>query len=143
MSEHNQNPQTTRPHDEHGGAPAPQSHVSGRTAVIVLGLPLTVAAIIAVVGIVQREHARTALAAETNALAAPDVLLSKPQNGSPNSEIVLPGNVYAYEDAPIYARTNGYLSHRYFDIARACAQRTVAGGHQLAGSRSTTAAGTS
>jgi RND family efflux transporter MFP subunit len=29
---------------------------------------------------------------------------------------VLPGNVYAYEDAPIYARTNGYLSHWYFDI---------------------------
>jgi RND family efflux transporter MFP subunit len=44
------------------------------------------------------------------------VLLLKPKLGSPNSEIVLPGNVLAYEDAPIYARTNGYLSHWYFDI---------------------------
>jgi RND family efflux transporter MFP subunit len=44
------------------------------------------------------------------------VLLSKPRSGSPSSEIVLPGNVYAYEDAPIYARTSGYLSHWYFDI---------------------------
>ncbi len=110
------NPQTARPHNEHDGAPAPQSGVSGRTAVIVLVLLLIVAAIIAVAGIVHRQHARTALAAETNALAAPDVLLSKPKSGSPNSEIVLPGNVYAYEDAPIYARTNGYLSHWYFDI---------------------------
>ena len=110
------NPQTARPHNEHDGASAPQSRVSGRTAVIVLVLLLIVAAVIAVVGIVHRQHARTALAAETNALAAPDVLLSKPKSGSPNSEIVLPGNVYAYEDAPIYARTNGYLSHWYFDI---------------------------
>jgi RND family efflux transporter MFP subunit len=110
------NPQTARPHNEHGAAPAPQSRVSGRTAVIVLVLLLIVAAVIAVVGIVRRQHARTALAAETNALAAPDVLLSKPKSGSPKSEIVLPGNVYAYEDAPIYARTSGYLSHWYFDI---------------------------
>ena len=116
MSQPNQNPQPTRPHGEHGNAPAPQSHVSGRTAVTVLVLLLIVGAIIAVVGIVQRQHARSALAAETNALAAPDVLLSKPKAGSPNSEIVLPGNVYAYEDAPIYARTNGYLNHWYFDI---------------------------
>jgi RND family efflux transporter MFP subunit len=110
------NPQNAHPHNEHGGAPAPQSPMSGRTAVIVLVLLLIVAAVIAVVGIVHRQHARTALAAETNALAAPDVLLSKPKSGSPNSEIVLPGNVYAYEDAPIYARTSGYLSHWYFDI---------------------------
>lgn len=116
MSEPNQNPQTAHPHNEHGVAPAPQSRVSARTAVIVLVLLFIVATVIAVVGIVRRQHARTALAAETNALAAPDVLLSKPKSGSPNSEIVLPGNVYAYEDAPIYARTNGYLSHWYFDI---------------------------
>jgi RND family efflux transporter MFP subunit len=72
--------------------------------------------VIAVVGIVQRKHARSALAAETNALAAPDVTVSKAKSGSPNSEIVLPGNIIAFEDAPIYARTNGYLSRWYFDI---------------------------
>jgi RND family efflux transporter MFP subunit len=83
------------------------------TALLVL---LIAGAIVAVVGIVQRKHAGLALAAETNALAAPDVLLSKAQSGSPSSEIVLPGNIIAYEDAPIYARTDGYLSHWYFDI---------------------------
>jgi RND family efflux transporter MFP subunit len=128
MSEPNQTPQTanppgahttpqpTRPQGEHGGAPPPQSNVSARTAVIVIVLLLIVGAVIAISGILQRQHARRALAAETNALAAPDVLLSKAQAGSPNSEIVLPGNIIAYEDAPIYARTSGYLSHWYFDI---------------------------
>jgi RND family efflux transporter MFP subunit len=114
MSEPNQNPQTPLLHNEHGGTP--ESHVSGRTAIVVIAVLLIAAAVIAIVGIAHRVHARHALAAETNALAAPDVLLSKPKIGSPNSEIVLPGNVLAYEDAPIYARTNGYLSHWYFDI---------------------------
>jgi RND family efflux transporter MFP subunit len=112
----NSTPQSTRPQGEHGGAPAPEPNVSARTAVIVIVLLLIVGAVIAISGILQRQHARRALAAETNALAAPDVLLSKAQAGSPNSEIVLPGNIIAYEDAPIYARTSGYLSHWYFDI---------------------------
>jgi RND family efflux transporter MFP subunit len=108
-------PQTPRPQGEHGSA-TPQSGVSGRTAVIVIVLLLIVGAVIAIAGILHRQNARRALADETNALAAPDVLLSKAKSGSPNSEIVLPGNVLAYQDAPIYARTNGYLSHWYFDI---------------------------
>jgi RND family efflux transporter MFP subunit len=82
----------------------------------VLLVLLIAGVVIAVVGIVQRKHARSALAAETNALAAPDVTVSKAKSGSPNSEIVLPGNIIAFEDAPIYARTNGYLSRWYFDI---------------------------
>jgi RND family efflux transporter MFP subunit len=114
-SEHG-TPQTTPPQGEHGAAAIPQSHVSGRAAIIFIVVLLIVGAVIAVVGILHRQSARKALAAETNALAAPDVLLSIAKSASPNSEIVLPGNVYAYQDAPIYARTNGYLSHWYFDI---------------------------
>jgi RND family efflux transporter MFP subunit len=116
MSEPNQIPQTARPQGEHGGAPLPQSNVSGRTAIIVIVVLLIVGAVIAVAGILHRQRARQALAAETNALAAPDVLLSKAQSAAPTSEIVLPGNMFAYEDAPINARTTGYLSHWYFDI---------------------------
>jgi RND family efflux transporter MFP subunit len=116
MSEPNDTPQTTHPQGEHGGASMPRSSVSGRTAIIVIVLLLIVGAIIAIAGILHRQDARRALAAETNALAAPDVLLSKAKSAAPNSEIVLPGNIYAYEDAPIYARTTGYLSHWYFDI---------------------------
>ncbi len=120
QTEPNRTPPTTRPPGEHGtaqtGLSVPPSHVSGRTAIIVIVLLLIVGAVIAIVGILHRQSARRALAAETNMLAAPDVLLSKATSASPSSEIVLPGNVYAYEDAPIYARTTGYLSHWYFDI---------------------------
>ena len=36
--------------------------------------------------------------------------------GQPSQEFVLPGNMQAYTDSPIYARTNGYLKKWYFDI---------------------------
>ncbi len=117
MSEPNQTPQPTHPQgSEHGHEARPESKVSGRVAIIVIVLLLVVGAVIAIVGMLQRMHARKALAAETDSLAAPDVLLSNAKTGSPNAEIVLPGNMYAYVDSPIYARTNGYLSHWYFDI---------------------------
>ena len=38
------------------------------------------------------------------------------QPGAPLDSFVLPGNVTAYTDSPIYARTSGYLTHWYFDI---------------------------
>ncbi len=114
------------PHqDPHQDAPAhPESHaaqpphapVSARSAAIILVVLAIVAVVIALYGILSRRHARTALAAETNALAIPDVLAVSPTMGSPESEVVLPGNMYAYQDSPIYARTNGYLEHWYFDI---------------------------
>lgn len=94
----------------------PQQHVSGRTTVIVLLVLLAVAAVAAVGGILPRVHARKALAAQTTALAAPDVIAIRPNASTPDTEIVLPGNIYAYTDSPIYARTNGYLEHWYFDI---------------------------
>ena len=39
-----------------------------------------------------------------------------PKPGDPIQELILPGNVTSYTDAPIYARTSGYLTHWYFDI---------------------------
>jgi RND family efflux transporter MFP subunit len=67
-------------------------------------------------GIVPRLRSRKALAAETNELAAPTVLVIQPKQGAPSQEILLPGNIQAFVDAPIYARTNGYLKRWYFDI---------------------------
>ena len=93
MSEPNHTPPTTHGQGEQA---LPQSNVSPRTAVIVIVVLLIVGAIIAIAGILHRQSARQALAAETNALAAPDVLLSTAKSGSPNSEIVLPGNMFAY-----------------------------------------------
>jgi hypothetical protein len=38
----------------------------------------------------------------------PAVSLAQPKLGSPQEELVLPGNIQAFIDAPIYARTSGY-----------------------------------
>src|ERR1700736_1649938 len=79
------------------------------TAVVVVGL-------LVLSGIVPRLRSRKALAAETNELASPTVLVVQPKRGAPSQEIILPGNIQAFVDAPIYARTNGYLKRWYFDI---------------------------
>jgi RND family efflux transporter MFP subunit len=86
-----------------------------RTAVILL-IAAVVVGLLVMSGIVPRLRSRKALAAETNELAAPTVLVTQPKRGALSQEIVLPGNIQAFVDAPIYARTNGYLKHWYFDI---------------------------
>ena len=86
-----------------------------RTTLVLLIAVIVVVAL-AAIGIVSRLHDSKALAAETNELAAPTVLTIQPKQGAPAQEIVLPGNIQAFVDAPIYARTNGYLKRWYFDI---------------------------
>jgi RND family efflux transporter MFP subunit len=86
-----------------------------RTTVIVV-TAIVVVALLVVSGIVPRLRSRKALAAETSELAAPSVVVLQPKQGAPSQEILLPGNIQAFVDAPIYARTNGYLKHWYFDI---------------------------
>jgi len=82
------------------------------TAIVVL----VVVAVIVVAGIVPRMRAAKALAVETRELAVPTVAVIHPKMGAPQSEIVLPGNMQAFMDAPIYARTSGYLKKWYVDI---------------------------
>ena len=99
----------------HGGPPdAPP--LSGRVAAIMIVVLLVLAVLVAVGGIVPRVRARTELKNQTDALAAPNVITNPPQQGKIGQEIILPGNVYAYSDALLYARTDGYLSKWYFDI---------------------------
>ncbi|MGH9616234.1 MAG: efflux RND transporter periplasmic adaptor subunit, partial [Acidobacteriaceae bacterium] len=49
-------------------------------------------------------------------MAVPEVAIVTPQMGEPMQEIILPGTIQAYADAPIYARTNGYIQAWYHDI---------------------------
>jgi RND family efflux transporter MFP subunit len=85
-------------------------------SVVILLIAVIVVATLVITGIVPRLRASKALAAETNAQAAPTVLVVQPKQGQPSEEILLPGNIQAFVDSPIYARTNGYLKHWYFDI---------------------------
>lgn len=67
-------------------------------------------------GIIPRLRARQALRRQTDLAAEPSVTVVRPQRGAPAEEVVLPGNIQAFIDAPLYARTSGYLKRWYFDI---------------------------
>src|SRR5215469_3309718 len=67
-------------------------------------------------GIHSRAAAESRLKQQTEEAAISTVSVIFPRQGAPTSEIVLPGVTQAFIDAPIYARTNGYLKHWYFDI---------------------------
>jgi RND family efflux transporter MFP subunit len=71
---------------------------------------------IAAVGIGLRLHAQTEVKQWTEEQAIPTVAIVSPKAGAKSEELVLPGNVRAYIEAPIYARVSGYLLHWYFDI---------------------------
>jgi RND family efflux transporter MFP subunit len=88
---------------------------SKRGALIAVIALLIVAAIV-VAGVVPRWKARADLQRETYRLAIPTVAVIQPKLGAPQTEIVLPGNIQAFIDSPIYARTNGYLKRWYVDI---------------------------
>jgi RND family efflux transporter MFP subunit len=77
---------------------------------------LLILGVLAAAGIFRRWQARTVLAQRTDELAAPTVAVAPAKAGAPVETFVLPGNVTAYTDAPIYARTDGYLVRWYFDI---------------------------
>ena len=79
-------------------------------------LAVVVVALLVVFTILPRIQARNTLARETQEMAIPSVSVVHPQHTGPVQEVVLPANVQAYIDAPIYARTNGYLQHWYVDI---------------------------
>ena len=98
--------------------PKPASNPQGNSARRwwIAVLALVIVAAIVVSGILPRIHARADLDKETAEMAIPTVSVVQPKRGAPAQEVVLPANVQAYIDAPIYARTNGYLKHWYVDI---------------------------
>ena len=112
--------QEPNPHSQ----PAAASHetapeatpLSPRKAMAGVAVVLLILVMLAAVGILRRIHAGDVLAARTNSLAAPTVSVATAKAGAPVETLILPGNVTAFTDSPIYARTDGYLDHWYFDI---------------------------
>jgi RND family efflux transporter MFP subunit len=102
--------------NEEHGAPPDAPPLSGRVALLAIVVLLLLAVVLVVSGIVPRVRARAQLKDQTDALAAPDVIANPPQQGQVSEEVILPGNMYAYSDASLFARTDGYLSKWYFDI---------------------------
>jgi RND family efflux transporter MFP subunit len=65
---------------------------------------------------VLRIRADAALEKETHHLAMPVVQTMVAQPGPASENMVLPGNVQAWHEATIFARTNGYIKKWYVDI---------------------------
>ena len=74
------------------------------------------ALILAVWGVASRVYSRSQLGKETAEEAIPVVIVQKPSLSPPSEELVLPGSVQAFVEAPIFARTSGYLRNWYTDI---------------------------
>src|ERR1700693_653882 len=93
-----------------------RSEARRQTAILVVAAVLAALALVIYSGIHSRAVAESRLTQRTQEAAVPTIAVVFPREGAPTQEIVLPGNTQAFSDAPIYARTNGYLKHWYFDI---------------------------
>jgi multidrug efflux system membrane fusion protein len=86
-----------------------------RVALLLFGVVILFAVIFAVV-LVQRIRHNRALARDTEALAVPNLTVISPKVQAASEELVLPGQLEAYIESPIYARVNGYILRWYHDI---------------------------
>jgi RND family efflux transporter MFP subunit len=105
------------PHEGHDTQHAPATKpIAPRFALTGLVIVLLLFAVLATLGILGRIHHTNVLAKSTQELAAPTVIALPPTPGAAADTFLLPGNVTAYTDSPIYARTSGYLTKWYYDI---------------------------
>ena len=92
-----------------GGAPR-------RATIVVAAFFCAGFALLIVSGIASRLEAGKRLQREVRSSAIPSVEVIHPKAGSSAQEIELPGTTQAFTEAPIYARTSGYLKQWFFDI---------------------------
>lgn len=108
------NTATTNPTNPSHPEPASRGFPAG--VWIALAVVAIVLLVIIVAGIASRSAAEHDLKKHTEDAAILSVNVVHPSTAPLTPEISLPGNTQAYIDTPIYARTNGYLKHWYFDI---------------------------
>ncbi|MGB9114766.1 efflux RND transporter periplasmic adaptor subunit [Bradyrhizobium sp.] len=79
-------------------------------------IAVVVAVGIAIAGILERRHQESEVTKWTTEQAVPVVATVTPKQGVSGQQIVLPGDIEAWYEAPIYARVSGYLKAWYFDF---------------------------
>jgi RND family efflux transporter MFP subunit len=89
---------------------------SSRVAKMLVGAVLLLLIVAGAITFLSRKSETDALAKETDAEAVPTVAVVQPKSEPANDELILPGNLQAFEESPIFARTNGYLVRWYKDI---------------------------
>jgi RND family efflux transporter MFP subunit len=92
--------------------PAP----AGRMPLFLLAGFGIVLVILAGITIMSRARARAELESDTLENLVPTVSVMQPKRTSAQIQLELPGNIMAFEEAPIYARVSGYLKHWLTDI---------------------------
>jgi RND family efflux transporter MFP subunit len=107
---HNVQPKVETPGSQ--SEPPPRRNTS-RWVVLVAVL---VALGIAVAGILTRRHQESEVTKWTMEQAVPVVATIAPKQGVSGQQLVLPGDIEAWFEAPIYARVSGYLKNWYFDF---------------------------
>ncbi len=96
--------------------PHPSAQPKNTRMIWVFCVALVVLAVGIVTGIRSRGSAEAALASTAIESSVPTVRVTHPDLGEQLEEVDLPGNVQAFNDTPIYARTSGYLKKWYVDI---------------------------
>jgi RND family efflux transporter MFP subunit len=88
---------------------------------------LLIAVSLAVWGEVSRARTHAKLRKASAIAAVPVVLIVTPKPAAQAEDLVLPGSVQAFIEAPIYARTSGYLKAWYADIGSQVAKGQLLG----------------
>jgi len=97
-------------------AGSPGQGVGRRVIIVVVALLCAGFAFLIFLGIRSRIEAEKGLERKVKSSATPVVTVIHPETGSKAQEIELPGTTEAFTEAPIYARTSGYLKQWYLDI---------------------------
>lgn len=95
---------------------SPKSRKLARVVSVLSGAAVLAILLVVASGIRERKATAESLVQETKTAAATPVSVVFPKIGGKTEELVLPANIQAYVEAPIYARTHGYLKRWYFDI---------------------------
>jgi RND family efflux transporter MFP subunit len=112
-TEENRKPETQfedRARDESHGAGI------GLGTYVILSAVAVIFVIVISLGFISRKKAEADLTQATATAAIATVNVVYPKADDPTDEIVLPGNTQAFTDAPIFARTNGYVKSWHVDI---------------------------
>ncbi len=84
--------------------------------ILIVIVAVLAAGTVVVRGIHSRIDAAAVVKERTLDESIPSVAVIHPKRGDLKEEIALPGNIQAFLDAPVYARTSGYLKKWYSDI---------------------------
>ncbi|MFL6452195.1 MAG: efflux RND transporter periplasmic adaptor subunit [Bryobacteraceae bacterium] len=94
----------------------PRKGAKLRGLLVLLVLVAAVLGYLVITGINSRAEAKSGLQKDALAMAVPTVTVIHPAAGAGADEIVLPGNMQAFVDTPIWARASGYLKAWHVDI---------------------------